>query len=211
MTVTLAHLEHAFAAPFSAESVARRGDADLNPGMKPDASTGLEQLTAAAVLVPILKRTDGDTVLFTVRHKMLRQHAGQISFPGGRVDPEDVDVIATALRETEEEVGVPQEAVRVLGTLDCYVTRTGYCVTPVVGVIEDPPLLGAANDEVEDVFEVPLGFVLDPNNVAREFRDSGGQRRSFYAIRFDRRYIWGATAGMLVSLGEFVRRCRIAL
>ncbi len=211
MTVTLAHLEHAFAAPLPATGGVLRSDADLNPGMLPDASTAPEQLTAAAVLVPILRRPQTDTVLFTVRHKLLRSHPGQISFPGGRVDPGDADAIATALREAEEEIGLPRAAVRVLGALDCYVTRTGYCVTPVVGVVEDPPRLTAANDEVEDVFEVPLAFLLDPGNIQREFREAGGQRRSFYAIRFDTRYIWGATAGMLVNLGEFVRRCRRAL
>ncbi|MGF1627260.1 MAG: CoA pyrophosphatase [Alphaproteobacteria bacterium] len=176
--------------------------------MLPDAQTPAGQLIAASVLVPILRRPEGETVLFTVRHRMLKRHPGQISFPGGRADLGDADAVATALRETQEEVGIPPDAVRVLGQLECYVTRTGYCVTPVVGVVEAPPALLPADDEVEEVFEAPLGFVLDPRNQLRESRDTEVSRGHFYAIRFGPRFIWGATAGMLVSLGEFVRRRR---
>lgn len=209
--MTFADLEHAFTTAGEPLPPQLRGDADLNPGMLPDARTPPDMLTPAAVLVPILRRPEGETVLFTVRHRGLKRHPGQISFPGGRVDPGDVDAVATALRETEEEVGIPPQAVRVLGQLDCYVTRTGYCVTPVVGVVDSPPPLTPADAEVEEIFEAPLAFVLDPRNQLRESREAEGQRRHFYAIRFGERFIWGATAGMLVCLGEFVRRRRGAL
>ncbi|MEZ5668843.1 MAG: CoA pyrophosphatase [Alphaproteobacteria bacterium] len=203
--MTLAQLEQAFAAQNGARVPCVRGDADLNPGMHPNPATPPDMLTPAAVLVPVLRRDDEDMVLFTVRHRRLKRHAGQISFPGGRMDPDDRDAVATALRETHEEIGLPPEAVRVLGALDCYVTRTGYRVTPVVGVIEVPPALVLCDDEVEEAFEVPLSYVLDPRNQMRETWDGDGRRGQFYAIRFGARYIWGATAGMLVSLGQFVR------
>lgn len=211
MIVTLNHLEDAFAGQPETWKEQATGDADLNPGMRPNAQTPADALTAAAVLVPILRRSDGDTVLFTVRNRLLKRHPGQISFPGGRVEADDADVVSAALRESWEEVGLQPEAVRVLGSLDRYVTRTGYCVTPVVGVIENPPFFVPADDEVEEVFEVPLAFVLDPRNHARETLETEGRRGHFYAIHFGERYIWGATAGMLVNLGAFVRCRRGAL
>ena len=201
--MTLGELERAFAAGRAA-GVPRHGDADLNPGMRPDPTTPAEILTAAAVLVPILRRPQGETVLFTVRHRMLKRHAGQISFPGGRTDP-DEDPVATALREAHEEVGLPPAAVRVLGSLDCYVTRTGFCVTPVVGVIDAPPALVPADDEVEAMFEAPLDYVLDPRNVRRDSLEVGGRPRQFYVIEFGEHLIWGATAGMLVHFAAFLR------
>ena len=203
--MNLSVLERAFAtAPIG--KLPRHGDADLNPGMHPDAETPPDALTAAAVLVPILRRPRGPTVLFTVRHRLLKRHAGQVSFPGGRTDPEDRDAVHTALREAQEEVALPPEAVRVLGSLDCYVTRTGYCVTPVVGVVDEPPLLLPADDEVEEIFEAPLEYILDPGNIRRESRIAEGLERQFYAIDVDRHVIWGATAGMLVHFADFVRR-----
>jgi 8-oxo-dGTP pyrophosphatase MutT (NUDIX family) len=211
VAVTFAELEHAFAGPAELAERRFRGDADLNPGMHPNPQTPAALLTAAAVLVPIIRRPEGETVLFTVRHRMLKRHPGQISFPGGRTDPGDTDAVFTALRETEEEVGIPPSAVRVLGRLDCYVTRTGYCVTPVVGVVDSPPFLTPSDAEVEEIFEAPLGFVLDPRNQSRESNDGDGRRGHFYAIRFGPRFIWGATAGMLVNLADFVRRRRGAL
>ena len=206
MTFTLDRIEQAFGGPIDDAGRAVRGDADLNPGMHPNASTPQDMLTPAAVLVPVLRRNGADMVLFTIRHRRLKRHAGQISFPGGRVDPGDRDSVATALRETHEEVGLPPDAVRVLGALDCYVTRTGYRVTPIVGVIEAPPELVLCDAEVEDIFEAPLDYVLDPRNQHRESRDILGRRGHFYAIRFGSHYIWGATAGMLVGLSRFVRR-----
>lgn len=203
--MNLDELERAFAAGRIARAP-RHGDADLNPGMHPDPHTPPDMLTAAAVLVPVLRRPHGETVLFTVRHRMLKRHAGQISFPGGRTDPDDGDPVATALREAHEEIGLPPDAVRVLGVLECYVTRTGFCVTPVVGVIDVPPRLVPADDEVEDMFEAPLGYVLDPGNVRRESLVAEGRPRQFYVIPFGEHLIWGATAGMLVHFADFVRR-----
>lgn len=179
-----------------AETTRRRGDADLNPGM-----TSLrEPPTRASVLIPLVERPAGFTVLLTVRTPHLNDHAGQIAFPGGRREPTDMDEIETALRETEEEVGIAGNLVRVLGTLDLYVTRTGFAVTPVVGLL--PPNIAPVPDpeEVEEVFETPLAFLLDRANHQRHSQEIAGVRRSFFAMPYGSHYIWGATAGMIVNL-----------
>lgn len=173
-----------------------RGDADLNPGMRPMRS----RLIEAAVLVPLVARQTGPSVLLTRRTAHLTDHAGQIAFPGGRRDPEDVDEEHTALRETEEEVGIPRSRVRVIGRLGRYVTRTGYAVTPVVGIVSPPIAPRPEPGEVEEVFEVPLAFLADRANHERHDREIGGVRRSFYAMPYGDYYIWGATAGMIVNL-----------
>lgn len=178
----------------------RRGDDDLNPGQGRPA-----RLTAAAVLVPVVDRADGATVLLTRRTAHLSSHAGQIAFPGGRVEPGDADAEAAALRETEEEIGLPAERIDVLGRLDDYVTRTGFEVTPVVALVRPPFILRPDPNEVAEVFEVPLGFLMDPANCAVHDREWKGLRRRFYAIPYGDRYIWGATAGMLVNLRDALR------
>jgi len=165
-------------------------------------------LTAAAVLVPIVAREAELTVLFTRRTAHLRAHSGQVSFPGGRVEPLDDSPEATALRETHEEIGLAGAAVEVLGRLADYHTRTGFRVTPVIGVVTPPFELKLDEREVEYVFEVPLSFLLDPANHQRHEREFQGRTVQYYAIPYLQHYIWGATAGMLVN---FYRRLAAAV
>jgi len=160
----------------------------------------------AAVLVPLVNRPEGLQLLLTQRSADLPDHPGQISFPGGRVEPEDSSLAAAALRETAEEVGLPQDRVSVLGHLSEYETVTGYRITPVVGWVEPPFTLAPDPVEVADVFEVPLGFILDPANQQRHFRMLGERRRDFWAIPYGERYIWGATAAMLMMLDRTLRQ-----
>ena len=175
-----------------------RGDHDLNPDFfDPD-----QALTPAAVLVPIVMRAPGPTVLLTQRTDHLHDHAGQVSFPGGRIEPGDRNAEAAALRETEEEIGLPRRHVRLAGRLDTYVTRTGFEVTPMVGLVTPPFPIVPDNFEVAEVFEVPLGLFLDPDSREMHSRIFQGKERHFYAFRYDTYYIWGATAGMLVNLAE---------
>ena len=174
-----------------------RGDHDLNPGTEPAGA-----LRPAAVLVPLVLRTDGPTVLLTRRTQHLASHAGQISFPGGASEPQDSDAEATALRETEEEVALPRGQVRLLGRLDTYITRSSFVVTPVVGVVEGPMALRPQPEEVAEVFEVPLSFVLDSRYPEQHSRRFMGTMRSYYVFPYGDHYIWGATAGMLVNLRD---------
>jgi len=160
-------------------------------------------ITPAAVLVPIVAHPGGMTVLFTQRTSHLRSHSGQISFPGGRAEPEDPSAEFTALREAGEEIGLKAGQVEVIGRLPEYLTRTGYRVTPVVGLLTPPLALAPNPREVEEVFEVPLAFLLDPRNHQRRTREFQGRTVSFYAIPYGERDIWGATAGILVN---FYRR-----
>jgi 8-oxo-dGTP pyrophosphatase MutT (NUDIX family) len=177
---------------------ATRGDHDLNPGWTQPSIA----LRAAAVLIPLIDRAEGMSVLLTQRTAHLSAHAGQISFPGGRVEATDRDAIEAALRETEEEVGLTREHVRVIGRLDTYVTGTGFEVTPVVGIVSVPFPLSPDPFEVAEAFEVPLHFILDPNNHRRMTRIFEERTRVFFVLLYENRYIWGATAGMLVNLAE---------
>ncbi|MEM9682545.1 MAG: CoA pyrophosphatase [Pseudomonadota bacterium] len=184
----------------SRDERSERGDHDLNPGMARPT-----ELVPAAVLVPIVERDDGMTVLLTQRTDHLNAHAGQISFPGGRVETEDSSLEAAALRETEEEVGLQQRHIDLVGQLDIYVTRTGFEVTPVVGIVTPPFVIKPDSFEVADVFEVPLSFIVDPANHEKHSRVYKGMERQFYVLPYENRYIWGATAGMLVNLSEVLR------
>ena len=154
------------------------------------------------MLVPIVGREDGLTVLLTRRSDSLPVHKGQISFPGGRVEEEDVDDVETALRETEEEIGLGRDRVEVIGRLYTYTTLTGFEVTPVVGLIRPPFEVTADPVEVAEIFEVPLSFVLDPGNHQRHSREWQETVRHFWVLPYQNYYIWGATAGMLVNLAD---------
>jgi 8-oxo-dGTP pyrophosphatase MutT (NUDIX family) len=175
-----------------------RGDHSLVPGGAPPATA----LTPAAVLVPLVMQPQELTVLLTQRTPHLAAHAGQISFPGGSVEPDDADSIDAALRETAEEVGLPRDYVEVVGRLDTYVTSTGFEITPVVGLVRAPYPAKLDAFEVAEVFEVPLAFIIDPANHQRQSREFKGTTRTFYVLPYQSRYIWGATAGMLVNLAE---------
>ena len=181
-----------------------RGDFDLNPEWRMKLTPA--ELTAAAVLVPIVNRNGAPSVIFTKRTPHLNAHAGQVSFPGGRLEPHDDGPIAAALRESHEEIGLAPDHVDVIGLLDTYQTGTNYIVTPVVGLVssEFEPTLD--DFEVAEVFEVPLDHVLDSTNFIRETRDVGEFTRIFYAIYYEEWRIWGATAGMLLDLVERIGR-----
>ena len=192
---------HAIAGARASDPVmlaAMRGDHSLVPGGAPPATA----LTPAAVLVPLVMRPEGLAVLLTQRTQHLAAHAGQISFPGGRREESDADSVEAALRETEEEVGLPRDHIEVIGRLDTYVTSTGFEVTPVVGLVRAPYPVKLDPFEVAELFEVPLAFVLDPANHQRHSREVKGRQRTFYVLPYQHRYIWGATAGMLVNLAE---------
>ena len=161
---------------------------------------GAGELHAASVLVPIVARPAEPTVLFTQRTAHLKKHSGQISFPGGRAEQTDASAEHTALRETWEEIGLAPERIELLGRLSDYHTRTGFRVTPIVGIVIPPFDLNPDDNEVAEVFEVPLSFLLDERNLQRHSREFEGVQRHFFAIPYEDRYIWGATAGMLVNL-----------
>ena len=173
-------------------------DFDLNPGD----TTVLTALAAAAVLVPLVEHPAGVTVLFTRRADTLRRHTGQIAFPGGRSDPGETPW-ETALREAEEEIGLDPDHVSVAGLCPRYQTGTGFDITPVVAFVRPGFTLDPNPAEVADVFETPFAFLMDPANHERRFREqSDGLRRYFYAMPYEDRLIWGATAGMVRGLYE---------
>jgi 8-oxo-dGTP pyrophosphatase MutT (NUDIX family) len=162
------------------------------------------ELIPAAVLVPIVLRPTALTVLLTQRTAHLRDHAGQVSFPGGRREPDDDGPVATALREAHEEIGLEPGQVEILGRLDEYRTGTGFSVTPVVGLVMPPLDLKLDDFEVADVFEPPLEFFLRAENFSRHQAEYRGALREYWAVPWQDRYIWGATAGMLVNLRELL-------
>src|SRR5688572_10590145 len=165
-----------------------------------DDGAGRVGTTAAAVLIPVIAQAQGLTVLFTQRTTHLKSHSGQVSFPGGRAEPGDASAEFTALREAEEEIGLAAERVEILARLPDYHTRTGFRVTPVIGLVRPPLELAPDPREVEEIFEVPLDFLLEPANQQRRTREFQGQSVGFYVFEYQNRTIWGATAGMLVNL-----------
>ncbi len=175
-----------------------RGDFDLNPNTKPKAA---RDLPPAAVLLPLLFR-DEPMVLLTQRTDTLSRHPGQVAFPGGRAEPNDISLVETALRETQEETGIEPAFVTVAGFLDAYETGTGYAILPVVGILSEGFALAPQVTEVARIFEVPLSFLLDPANRKKESREFQGRQRAFYSYTYDGHYIWGATAAMLINFGD---------
>ena len=177
------------------------------PELPDDLRLRFPDLRRAAVLVPIVRRPGGLTVLLTQRTEHLTNHAGQVSFPGGRAEEDDSSPIETALRETEEEIGLTRRHVEIIGVLPDHVTASAYIVTPVVGLVTPPFDLTAESNEVADIFEVPLQFLMDGMTHQRMSFDlpDGGGRRSFYAMPYERFFIWGATAGMLRNLFHLLR------
>ncbi|MGH6872234.1 MAG: CoA pyrophosphatase [Rhizomicrobium sp.] len=181
--------------------VPRRGDFDLNPDARHTAATTLNQ---AAVLLPIVLHDD-PTVLFTRRTAHLARHAGQVSFPGGRAEADDVSLVQTALRETKEETGIGAEHIAVAGFLDAFETGTGFAILPVVGMLTAGFALLPNAAEVDEVFEIPLAFLLDDANRKRDSREWQGRRREFYVFEYGTHYVWGATAAILVNFCDRMR------
>lgn len=199
--------------PFSAEDVRRRaaerllphdgeamGDHSFNPEIA-DMLLAMER-QQAAVLVPVIDHEPEATLLFTERTGGLRRHAGQISFPGGRIDPEDAGPEAAALREANEEIGLDPKFVETLCRAPDYLTGSGFHVTPVVAIVHPGFALALNPDEVADAFEVPLSFLMDPANHRTGSRIWNGARRYFFEMPFEDRHIWGITAGIVRILYE---------
>lgn len=159
-------------------------------------------LKPASVLVPVMRRRDGLKVLLTRRSESLRSHRGQISFPGGRREESDISAAAAAVREAEEETGIPPGAVEVIGYLDDYPTISSYLVTPVVGLVNDVAEVKPCAREVAEIFEVPLGFVIDPASFERKVLSRDGLNVPFFELNYGDWRIWGATAGMLWNLSQ---------
>lgn len=189
---------HLLADAPKAPTVATRSDYDLTPENRPAEP---RKLRPAAVLMPIVLRAE-PTMLFTRRTPHLARHAGQVSFPGGRVNKDDTSLIETALRETQEETGITADFVDVAGFLETYETGTGFAIVPVVGMLTEGFRLVPDPGEVDEVFEVPLSFLLDPANRERKSAEWQGRRREFYAYQYGPHYIWGATAAILVNFME---------
>jgi 8-oxo-dGTP pyrophosphatase MutT (NUDIX family) len=203
--------------PFSAEDFRRRavrrnapagggdyGDHRFNPELR-EMILGAK-LRDAAVLVPVVDHADGATLILTQRTEKLRHHSGQVAFPGGSIDPADASAEAAALRETEEEIGLDRGFIDIVGRLPDYVSGSGFRVAPVLGVVRPGFLLTLNEDEVDDVFEVPLSFLIDPANHAHKSRIWQGRERTFYEMPYGDHYIWGLTAGILRTLYERLYR-----
>ena len=179
---------------------ADRGDHVLNP----DIEQLVERSDAreAAVLVPVVDRPEGASIILTMRATHLRKHSGQIAFPGGSIDPTDASVEDAALREAEEEIALDRRFVETIGRLPRYVTTTGFRITPVLGIVSPGFHVAPNPEEVDEIFEVPLPFLMDAANHARESRVWQGVERHYYVMPFENRFIWGVTAGILRTLYE---------
>ena len=180
-----------------------RGDHDADPVMQAIAS--VRPIRPAAVLIPIVDRPE-PTVLLTERTTELSSHAGQIAFPGGKIDPGDESPLAAALREAREEIGLDRRLVHPIGYLDVYMTTLGYRIVPTVARVDPHFELALNAAEVHDAFEVPLSFLMQPINHQRHSREWNGMMRHFYAMPFADRYIWGVTAGILRNLHDRIYR-----
>lgn len=178
-----------------------RGDLDLDPGVWE--SAGVAATKPAAVLIPVVDREE-PTVLLTVRTAELASHAGQVAFPGGKIDPGDESPVAAALREAREEIGLVPALIEPIGYLDLYLTFSGFRIVPTVARIKPEFALRLNPSEVTETFEVPLAFLMTPENHQRKTRDWKGIARDYYAMPFGNHYIWGITAGILRNLYERV-------
>jgi 8-oxo-dGTP pyrophosphatase MutT (NUDIX family) len=183
------------------DSLPLRGDHDADPVVK--AMAAVRPVKPAAVLIGVIDR-DEPMVLLTQRTAHLKQHAGQIAFPGGKIDATDATPLAAALREADEEVGLAASAVEPIGYLDVYMTTLGYRIVPVVARVRQEFTLTLNPNEVEDAFEVPLSFMMEVANHQTHSREWQGMMRSYYAIPFGERYIWGVTAGIFRNLQQKV-------
>ena len=201
------------AAPFSAEDFRLRaaidrgpheaydyGDHSFNPGHP--RVTGPRTLRDATVLIPVVDHGGDANVLLTKRTEKMRSHSGQIAFPGGAIDPTDASPEDAAVRETLEEIGLGAADIEVVGRMPDYVTGSGYRIVPVFGIVRPDYLLTINRDEVDDAFEVPLSFLMDPANHRRESRVWQDKERFYYTMPFGERYIWGVTAGIIRTLYE---------
>lgn len=168
-------------------------------GMNPDADT-LSAARPAAVLIPIMARPEGATLLLTRRAAALRQHSGQIAFPGGKIDADDDGALGAALREAEEEIGLARSAVTPLGFLGPYFSTTGFRITPVVALVSPDVGLRLNAGEVDEAFETPMSFLMDPANHQTHSREWKGAQRRYFAMPHGDRYIWGVTAGIIRML-----------
>lgn len=183
-----------------ADTPIRVGDHVLNPG-----SPLLETAATArpaAVLIPLIAREEGTTVLLTQRSSSLRSHSGQVAFPGGRIDGPDETPVEAALREAQEEIGLDPSRVEPFGRLDAYLSGSGFRIVPIVAEVHPPFTLSINDAEVADAFEVPFDFLMDETNHQRQSREWQGIQRYFYAMPWKERYIWGVTAGILRNLYE---------
>ena len=174
-----------------------RGDLDLNPEMW--ARAGVKATKPAAVLVAVIDRPE-PTVLLTLRTAGLASHAGQVAFPGGKIDPTDESPVAAALREAREEIGLAPNLIAPIGYLDLYLTFSGFRILPTVARVKPDFTIKLNPPEVVETFEVPLAFVMTPDNYQRKTRDWNGLQRDYYAITFENHYIWGITAGILRNM-----------
>lgn len=181
----------------------KRGDHDADPVMAKIAQ--VRPIRPAAVLVPIVDHPE-PTVLLTQRAQHLPDHPGQISFPGGKIDKDDLSPLHSALREADEEIGLDRAHVEPLGYLDLYMTTLGYRIVPLIARVKPGFALTLNESEVDNAFEVPLSYVMDLANMQRHSRDWQGLTRHFYAITFGERYIWGVTAGILRNLYDRIYR-----
>lgn len=203
--------------PFTAEDFRRRaaretgpfggdewGDHRLNPDLK-DLILG-NRLREAAVLIPVVDHGAVASVILTQRTANLRNHAGQIAFPGGRIDAGDPSPEFAALRETEEEIGLAPDEIEVVGRMPDYVSGSGYRIAPVLGIVRPGFELAINPHEVEEAFQVPLSFLMDPANHVRDSRVWNERERHFYAMPFEERHIWGVTAGIIRTMYERLYR-----
>lgn len=180
-----------------------RGDLDLDPAVWEQA--GVAATKPAAVLIPVIDRPE-PTVLLTMRTAELARHAGQVAFPGGKIDPGDDSPLSAALRETEEEIGIARSIIDPIGYLDLYLTFSGFRILPMVARVSPDYRLTLNPTEVTEAFEVPLAFLMDEANHQRLTRDWKGIQRPYYAMAFEQRHIWGVTAGILRNLYERIYR-----